>query len=159
MTTFPTHSSPAGAVAGASSDTDPLRLRLAESPSAGRLDGAWWPRSRDLHVEVRQLVDHFPVAVGRINRLLYSRPDWDDAVVDGRGVRKVACTRGPVKVGSFPGDDTRSMVLTMADGHRIRLQVVQASSSAEEGARMLAGAGAAAPTGDEQPPGASRDGA
>src|SRR3954468_14586678 len=94
----------------------PLRLDLRPSCVAGLEDGGWWPQSRDLRVEAADLVDHFPPDVGRINRLLFSRPDWDDGEVDGRGLRRIHAARGPVKVGSFPRDDTHQMVLSMASG-------------------------------------------
>jgi uncharacterized protein DUF5994 len=115
----------------------PLRLRLVEPSSPGRIDGAWWPRSRDLRTEAADLVDNFPVGTGRINRLLFSRPDWDDAVVGGRGLHRIDARRGPVKVGSFPSDDTHLMILTMASGQRLRLVVIPSDTDAVEGERRL----------------------
>lgn len=121
----------------------PLRLRLADSPSPGGLDGAWWPRSRDLQDEAADLVDHFPESAGHIYRLLFSRPDWDDSVnATGGGIRKIRAARGPVKVGSFPGDDSRLMILTMSSGPRLRLAVIPSSASSEDGDRLLQAAGA-----------------
>ncbi len=120
----------------------PLRLHLAdvgevESPVAG----AWWPQSRDLQDEAADLVDHFPADVGRVNRLLYSRPDWDAAVVGRRGVHKIRAVRGPIKVGSFPSDDTHLMVLTMASGRRLKLAVIPSGLAPADGARRLEAAG------------------
>lgn len=102
----------------------PLRLRLRDAATRGQVDGVWWPQSRNLQTEARDLVDNMPRAAGRINRLLFSRPDWDDALVDGRGARRVQTGRGPVKMGSFPSDDTQLMILAMATGQRLRLAVV-----------------------------------
>jgi hypothetical protein len=82
-------------------------------------------------------VDHFPPEAGRINRLLFSRPDWDDGVVDGRGLRRIQAARGPVKVGSFPGDDTHQMILAMASGRRLRLLVVPSNADDSEAHRLL----------------------
>jgi hypothetical protein len=96
------------------------------------VDGVWWPQSRNLQTEAADLVDNLPVAAGRINRLLFSRPDWDDAVVGGRGARKVQTGRGPVKMGSFPSDDTQLMILTMASGQRLRLDVVPSDTEPVE---------------------------
>jgi hypothetical protein len=120
----------------------PIRLELADDPASGSLDGAWWPRSRALPAEVADLVDHFPTSVGHINRLLFSRPDWDDCVADGRGVRVVLVARGRVKVGSFPSDDTHLMIATLASGRRLRLLVIPSAMDSTEGERLLAGAGA-----------------
>jgi len=84
---------------------------------------------------------------GRINRLLFSRPDWDDGVVDGRGLRRIHAARGPVKVGSFPSDDTHQMVLTMASGARMRLLVVPWDTSDDEARRVLRASSTEAPDG------------
>ena len=54
-----------------------VRLRVAEHPSGDRLDGGWWPQSRDLFVELADLVDHFPAEHGRVVRVLYSPRDWE----------------------------------------------------------------------------------
>lgn len=116
---------------------EPLRIRLRDA-SPPRLDGVWWPRSRDLQAEAADLIDNFPVGEhGRVYRLLYSRPDWDDSVVAGRGVRTVQARRGPVKVGSFPSDDTHLMIVTMATGRRLRLLVVPSSTDPGEADRRL----------------------
>jgi hypothetical protein len=123
------------------SPTRPLRLQLNPTPAPGAPDGAWWPRSRDLHTESADLVDHFPHSAGHINRLLYSRPDWDDATTDGRGVRRIVAARGPVKTGSFPRDDTHLMVLTMATGHRLKLLVIPSDTEPADAERLLGAAG------------------
>lgn len=114
---------------------EPLRLALHASPN--HLDGAWWPRSRVLATEAAQLVDQFPGSVGRINRLLFSRPDWDDGATNGQGLRRIQAGRGPVKVGSFPSDDTHLIVLSMANGRRLRLLVVPSDTDQAEGERRM----------------------
>ena len=119
----------------------PLRIRLRDA-SRARLDGVWWPQSRDLQAEAADLIDNFPPGEqGRVYRLLYSRPDWDDSVVAGRGVRSVQARRGTVKVGSFPSDDTHLMIVTMATGKRLRLLVVPSSTEPGEAHRQLLAAG------------------
>src|SRR5690349_17664282 len=90
----------------------PVRLRLVEDPAPGELAGVWWPQSRDLQMEAADLVDHFPSSAGRVERLLFSRPDWDaSATAEGGGVRSIVAARGRVKVGSFPHDDTHLMIV------------------------------------------------
>jgi hypothetical protein len=95
----------------------PLRLDLAAVLGAGADDGEWWPRSRDFAVEAADLVDHFPPQLGQVNRLVFSRPDWDSAphrlVVDHR----------LIKVGSYPVDDGHRLMLAMSDKRLIRLRV------------------------------------
>jgi hypothetical protein len=124
----------------------PLRLQLADGPDTGTgtVGGGWWPQSRDLQTEAADLVDHFPAEAGRIQRLLFSRPDWD-TLPDGGRLRAVQAERGRVKVGSFPGDDTTMMVLQLASGRRLRLQVVQGDAEpvAAQAAMDAAAAGQA----------------
>lgn len=130
MTTSPTSAqTPASRV--------PLRMRLLDSPSTGHISGVWWPQSRDLQVEAADLVDHFPDEVGHIDRLLFSRPDWDNPVVNGRGVRRIQARRGPVKVGSFPSDDTHLMILLLATGRRVSLKVIASATDPAEADRQL----------------------
>ena len=92
-------------------------------------------------------MDHFPTEAGRINRLLFSRPDWDDGVVDGRGLRRIKAARGPVKVGSFPRDDTHQMVLAMASGRQLRLLVVPSDADDAEAHQLLKTSSEEAPSG------------
>jgi hypothetical protein len=114
----------------------PLRLQLLDSPSAGHIGGVWWPQSRDLQVEAADLVDHFPDQVGHIDRLLFSRPDWDDPGAGGRG-RRIRAGRGPVKVGSFPSDDTQLMILLLASGRRVSLKVIASATDPVEADRQF----------------------
>jgi hypothetical protein len=119
MTTTPTGSTSSPTTTG----RVPLRIRLDNSFQAGPLDGAWWPQSRDLQEEAADLVDHFPHLLGRIDRLLVSRPDWD-AVRGTPSARRIQAARGAVKVGSFPSDDTHLMIVKLSSGQRLRLLVV-----------------------------------
>ncbi len=144
MTTSPTIHSTAPTV------REPLRLRLGHPTGANHVDGAWWPQSRDLQAEAADLVDNFPPEVGRINRLLFSRPDWDSPTVDGRGVARIRARRGWVKVGSFPSDDTHLMVLSMASGQRLRLVVVPSDTAPGEGERRVRAAGGLEPERDDE---------
>lgn len=132
MTTSPTGSlssqTPDGRV--------PLRLRLDNSFQSGPLDGAWWPQSRDLQREAADLVDHFPGLPGRIERLLFSRPDWD-AVRGAAGAHRIEAARGTVKVGSFPSDDTHVLIVRMSSGQRLRLLVVPADTEPDLAAQVM----------------------
>ena len=144
METSPTTPTPISAASGRVR----LRLRLRHPATFGQVDGVWWPQSRNLQEEAADLVDNLPATAGRINRLLFSRPDWDDAVVGGRGARKIQTGRGPVKVGSFPSDDTQLMVLTMATGPRLRLAVVPSDTDPAEARARMDAVDAAVPAGD-----------
>jgi hypothetical protein len=70
----------------------PLRLRLKpKAPTTGYVDGAWWPRSRDLSAELPALLAVLAVRLGPIHRVSYNFSAWDDAPlrihVDGQLVR------------------------------------------------------------------------
>lgn len=115
----------------------PLRVRLDPGPRTGSIDGAWWPQSTDLQTEAADLVDHVDPDVGRVARLLYSRPDWSTPE-DGANLRRIHAARGPVKAGSFPGDDTHTMVAVLLSGRRLRLVVVPSETPAEAAEDILA---------------------
>jgi Family of unknown function (DUF5994) len=105
-----------------------LRIALSAAPG-GRLDGAWWPRSTDLEVELADLVDHFPTTAGHIDRVVYSRPDWSTSP------HKVKVGRGTMKAGSFPRDDTHLMLLRLSSMVQLDLLVIppQTESGAAQG--------------------------
>jgi Family of unknown function (DUF5994) len=126
----------------------PIRIQLGTVSSHGTVSGVWWPQSRDLQVEGADLVDHFPEESGHIARLLFSRPDWDNPVVEGRGVRRILARRGPVKVGSFPSDDTQLMILVLASGRRITLKVIASATDAVEADRQFRDAAEGAASGE-----------
>ncbi len=109
----------------------PLRLRMAEHPGTGYLDGGWWPHSRDLAVELADLVDHFPPRSGRIVRAFVSPPDWDPAP------RRIPVAGGYVKVGSFPGDDTHLILLTTSDRGMLRVLVAPPGFTRDQGEEAL----------------------
>jgi hypothetical protein len=116
------------------STRQPLRLRLVETPGKQPLDGGWWPQSRDLTVELADLVDHFPAASGRIVRVLFSAPDWDDAP------KRVPTGRGYVKTGFDTDDDTHVVVLSTSDRQELCLLVVPPEFSRSKGEQALAAA-------------------
>ncbi len=49
----------------------------------------------------------------------------------------VRAARGPVKVGSFPTDDTRLMILSLLSGRRLRLRVIPSTTDPAEADRLL----------------------
>jgi hypothetical protein len=68
------------------------RLRLKpKAPATGYVDGAWWPRSRDLAAELPVLLAVLAVRPGRIERVTYNLTRWEPApsrlVIEGRAVR------------------------------------------------------------------------
>jgi hypothetical protein len=115
-----------------------LRLRLSASIGRGALDGAWWPRSRDLERGLAELVDHFPVAAGRIVHAVYSVPDWLPAH------RRIHVKNRVIKVGYFPDDDSHRILLGLASRQILQIMVVPPGSSSSLALTVMAKA--ASPT-------------
>jgi hypothetical protein len=116
-TSIPPSPSPSPSSPPPIDDRLPLRLHLLEPSARAAVDGSWWPQSRDLTVELPDLVDHFPQERGRVDRAVFSRPDWDAAP------HRVRVARGVLHVGSYPHDDTHQVWLSMSSRKLIRLSV------------------------------------
>lgn len=77
------------------------RLRLKpKAPISGYVDGAWWPHSDDLPIELPDLLAVLSVRLGPIDRVIYNLSDWAKAPVKllttGRVVRLGGYHRQPV---------------------------------------------------------------
>ena len=102
------------------------------APDHGPTAGAWWPESRQLDEELGALVALWPPEHGRIVRVLYSPPDWDDHP------RSVAVPGRRIKTGSFPHDDTHQLTLSLLDGQRRAITVIPSDTTAREASKVLA---------------------
>jgi uncharacterized protein DUF5994 len=64
-----------------------LELKPEATTATGFVDGGWWPRSRDLSVELPALVAALADRLGQVERVGYRLSEWDPAahriVVDG----------------------------------------------------------------------------
>jgi hypothetical protein len=109
----------------------PLRLRLGRAPGQDRLDGAWWPYSRDLESEMSDLVRQFPLTDGHISRVVYSRPDWDTAP------HTLTVEQSVITVDAFPRDDTHVLSVDLSDGGRLTLLVVPPDFTPGQGEEAL----------------------
>jgi hypothetical protein len=108
---------------------------MADHPGRDTLDGGWWPQSRDLAVELADLTDHFPPELGRIQRAVFSPPDWDPAP------RRIPVGRGGfLEVGSFPADDTHVVILRTSDRLTLRVLVVPPGLTADQGDEAMTAA-------------------
>ena len=101
----------------ASNERRPLRLQLNSTMGDGTQDGTWWPQTRDLSIELPDLVDHFPEGYGLVDRIIVARPDWDTAP------RQVWVRRGPLEVGPCPRDIAHQILLSMSTRRKIALVV------------------------------------
>lgn len=109
----------------------PLRLKLGSAPGQDRLDGAWWPYSRDLESEMSDLVQQFPPAHGPISRAVYSLRDWDTAP------RELVAGQRVITVDAFPSDDTHVLIVQLGDGRRLTLLVVPPDFTPGQGEEAL----------------------
>lgn len=94
-------------------------------------DGAWWPQSRSLNDQLKQLFAQWPPEAGRIQRVLYSPPDWDDHP------RIVNVLGRSVRTGCFPRDDTHLLTLTLANDERRRIRVIPPDATPEIAREIL----------------------
>jgi len=103
---------------------EPLRLKLKPKTAiaVGQVDGAWWPRSRDLALELRALLAVLAVRLGRIERVTYHLGDWDPSA------RKIVVDGSVVRLGGFRSQRAGT-VDVLAELHRVTLLVVPPGSA------------------------------
>ncbi|MCD7443591.1 hypothetical protein K4B79_35945 [Streptomyces lincolnensis] len=125
---FPSHHEPVAAPAA--------RLALkADGTSRGLLDGAWWPRSRDLLSELPSLTDALDPLWGRITRVAVNPTHWP--IIP----RKVPVHGRVVKVGWFTTEiDPHKLLLLSYGTGRWDLLVIPPETGAEAAARLMAAA-------------------
>jgi hypothetical protein len=112
------------------------RLALkTDGTSRGLLDGAWWPRSRDLLSELPALTDVLGPLWGRITRIAVNPKYWP--VIP----RQVPVDGHIVKVGWFtPEIDPHKLLLLSYGTGRWDLLVIPPETGAESAARLMAAA-------------------
>ncbi|WND19419.1 DUF5994 family protein [Streptomyces violaceus] len=113
-----------------------LRLSLAPAGSApALLDGAWWPRSRDLVVELPALAAVLDPLWGRITRVTVNPTQWP--VIP----RKVPVAGHVVKVGWFLAEqDPHELLLLSYHVGRFNLLVVPPRTTPDSAAWLMAAA-------------------
>ncbi|MBA4863960.1 hypothetical protein H1V43_21895 [Streptomyces sp. PSKA54] len=116
--------------------SQPVRLSLTPAGSVpGLLDGAWWPRSRDLSHELRALTDVLDARWGRITRVTVNPAHWP--VIP----RKVPVTGHTVHVGWFADEqDPNKLILLSYNSGRWDLLVVPPETGAAAAARLMSAA-------------------
>ncbi|MFM9448803.1 DUF5994 family protein [Streptomyces acidiscabies] len=109
------------------------------SPSPGRaeLDGAWWPRSRDLPRELSALADVLDPLGGRLTHIAVNPRHWPIRS------RKILVNGHAVKASWFPsGQDPHNILLLSHTTGRWALLVIPPETSAPSAARLMAAASA-----------------
>ncbi|WP_405921626.1 DUF5994 family protein [Streptomyces sp. NBC_00122] len=107
-----------------------LRLETTQSRQ-GLLDGAWWPRSRDVTIELPALITALTSHLGPITRVGLDTSAWQDVptrlVIDGQVVHLDA---DPV------GDDT--VLVTRGHNDHFALLVVPPDTTADAAREAMA---------------------
>lgn len=109
----------------------PLRLALAPVGERQVLDGAWWPQGRHLPTELADLVYHFPPERARIERVVFSPADWDDAQP------RIPAAGRSVEAGPAPADATHVLVASTSDGSTLTLLVVPTGFTRAQGEEAM----------------------
>jgi len=126
-------------IPGATSVTDhrePLRLKLKPKTAitVGQVDGAWWPRSRDLALELRALLPVLAVRLERIERVTYHLGDWDPVK------RKIVVDGSVVRIGGFRSQRAGTLDV-LAELHRVTLLILPPAASPRPVHRVMLTAG------------------
>ena len=112
-----------------------IDVRVSVRPDGGTdsaLDGAWWPRTRDLSVEVPELIAALDRRGVEVERFTYAMGAWSPAP------RKVVVRGRTVRTGGFSAMDPQVVCLTTHGGaRRLDLVVVPPEADALTGARAL----------------------
>ncbi|MCF2529249.1 DUF5994 family protein [Yinghuangia soli] len=118
--------------------TIPARIALTPpGQAAGRLDGAWWPYSRDLALELPSLARAMD-DMGMITRATVNPTLWQSVP------RRVPVSGRLVKVGWFTDEqDLHEIMLLSHRAGRWELLVVPPETAADTAQRMMAAAATA----------------
>ncbi|WP_326599198.1 DUF5994 family protein [Streptomyces sp. NBC_01803] len=117
-------------------DTRIIRLSLAPGGSGpGPLDGAWWPYSRDLMLELPLLTAEFDSRWGRVTRAAVNPAHWP--IIP----RKILVPGRVVHVGWFSAEqDPHALLLLSGRVKRWDLLVIPPGTPAATAARLMAAA-------------------
>jgi hypothetical protein len=112
-----------------------LRLRLKPKAAiTGYVDGAWWPRSRDLAAELPELAGVLAVRLGPVRQVAFALAGWDAAP------RRAEIGGRSVRLEGFRSQDANVVYVTGTNRRRISLLVVppEAAEGAGHDAMMVA---------------------
>ena len=117
------------------SRTPRLRLKPKAPLHTGYVDGAWWPWSDDLTLEIPDLLAVLSVRLGVIDCVIYNPNDWSAAP------RKFATGGRRVRLGWFRSLPRNTVEVIALNGTRVILLVVPPHTDPDEAhATMMAAA-------------------
>lgn len=110
--------------------------RLSLAPHGfrpGRLDGAWWPRSRDLLLELPSLAAELDARWGRVTRITVNPAQWP--VIP----RRVPVTGHTVHAGWYTTEQDEHMIMVCSYApRRLELLVVPPRTDSAGAVRLMA---------------------
>ncbi len=110
------------------------RLRMKpKAPPSGVVDGAWWPRSRDLADQLPALLTELWDRLGGVERVSYNLTAWPGAP------RRISVGGRLLRLGGYRTQDPLSIDLVGGTGRRVTtLLVVPIEASDDEAEAALA---------------------
>jgi uncharacterized protein DUF5994 len=109
-----------------------LRLKLKpKAPATGYVDGAWWPRSRDLSTELPALVAVLAIRLGDVQRVSYNLATWDAAP------RRLDVNGRQLRLGGFHAQHAHTVDVIGANGARLTLLVLPPGADPDAAHRTL----------------------
>ena len=111
----------------------PARVRFRQPVSStGFIDGAWWPRSRDLTAELPALLEVLWTANREITRVSYHAAAWEPTP------RRLTVDDRVMRLGAFTAGDPSTVGLVDSWGYeRIDLLVIAPDTDPEVAQRTL----------------------
>jgi|GEM_PF-738481 len=104
---------------GAGRDAAQARLQLTpNAPASTHLDGAWWPRSTQLAIELPVLFESLSEQLGEVAVVGYHRNGWTPAPP------QMQIGGDSVQLQGFTSDEPATVILIGRDGRRVTLQVI-----------------------------------
>jgi hypothetical protein len=88
------------------------------APATGYVDGAWWPRSRDLAAELPALLSELGDRWGPVSRVTYNLDVWNPVE------RRLTITGRILRLGGFHSQHPDTVTLIGANGQRLTLLVL-----------------------------------
>ncbi|UMB68810.1 DUF5994 family protein [Mycobacterium paraterrae] len=114
------------------------RLRLKpKAPTTGYVDGAWWPHSDDLVVELPDLLAVLSIRIGPIERVVYNLGEWATAADEFRTGDNV------IQLGGCTGQPVDTIQIISDRGPKLILLVIPPTTEREEARTAMMSAAAA----------------
>jgi hypothetical protein len=102
------------------------RLRLkSRTDSAGYVDGAWWPRSRDLAAELPDVLAVLGVRLGPVWRVVYDPEGWTPAP------RRLVLGDREIRLDTYAFELFNTMYVFGTDGAVVVLRVIPSATHAD----------------------------